>query len=186
MRLIKSLVNVWSRNSTKGCRIVALDVVAQTVSFHVKNKAVVIRCKFSEAINNLEIIDQLSPHEACWLGGHFGRALRASLDGRAPLKKAKQMSFLLRKQEGRNRIVFENRTGEIGYIDTKTHQEYVEHPVAIATNDYVIALFNPNQACYIGILAGIRMEKALNIDDGLCHGNVINLVGTKPKLKIVS
>jgi len=167
-------------------RIIEIDAESQTVMFHIKSKAVFLKCKFSEAINNLDIIDQLTPWQACWLGGHFGRALRASLDGRAPLKKAKQMSFLLRKQEGRNRIVFENRAGEIGYIDTKTHQEYVEHPVAIATNDHVIALFNPNQACYIGILAGIRMEKALNIDDGLCHGNVINLVGAKPKLKIVN
>ena len=175
----------FKRSEEPLCRMVEINVTTQEVVFQVRNKSILLRFKFAEAINDRIIIENIAPWEACWLGGHFGRALRATQEGRNSLKKAKKMCFLLTTKGGRYRVVFENRTGEIGYIDTKTGQEFVEHPLTIATNEFVINRFNSGQACYIGILAGIRMEKAVVIDKKTGKKSARKILKAKPKLRVV-
>jgi hypothetical protein len=167
------------------CRIVEINTSSQEVVFHFKYKAVFLRCKLTEAIADLSVIDNLIPWEACWLGGYYGRALRASIEGREALKKAKRMSFLLKNNRGRYRIVFQNRTGEIGYFDQKTKQEFIEHPLTVANNEHIISEFDPSQACYIGILAGISMEKTLSSDKKTGEKQLETLINKPPKLRIV-
>lgn len=167
------------------CRIAEIDISSQKVLLHVRHKAIFIKATFSEAISDGAIIGNVSPWEACWLGGHFGRALRANQEGRGALKKAKKLSYLLSANGGRYRVVFEDREGRIGYLDTKTGREFVEHSVTIATNDMIINRFNPSQACYIGILAGIRMERAIASDGKSGGSNAIKILNVPPRLRSV-
>lgn len=166
-------------------RIIEIDTSAQEVTFHIKNKAASLKCKFSEAINEAEIIQGLDSLDACWLGGYFGRALRASLEGRELLKRAKRMSFLLVHKKGRYKIIYQNRSGEIGYIDQNTRKEFVEYPLTVANNDYIISAFDSNQACYIGILAGISMEKAISHDEKTGKHNLEDMLQKRPKLRLI-
>lgn len=140
-----------------------------------KTERVIIRCRgtrtiiktsLSSVISDNKMIAGLSSIQACMLGGYYGRILRASLEGRQALKKVKNMSFLLTNEKGRHQIVFLNRIGDVGYYDKKACCEFVEHPLAIVNNNHIISGFEPSQACYIGILAGISIEKMLSSDKG--------------------
>lgn len=164
-------------------RIVEVNQTTQQIAFQLKGKAIIVRCTFAEAIANHAVINGLLPTDACWIGGYYGRAMRASMEGRQALRTAKNMTFLLKNNFGRYKIIFQNRDGEIGYIDNKTKQEFIEHPLTLVTNEYIVNHFDPSQACYLGILAGISMEKGLSSDK---HSQDLDrLLQQRPKLRIV-
>jgi len=164
-------------------RIVEINTNTQEIVFRVKNKAVLLKYRFSEAIADQAIINGLSSTDACWLGGYYGRALRASREGRSALKKVKSMTFLLSSKNGRYTVAFQNRNGEIGYYDKKLRHEIIEHPLTIAANPAIVSEFDPSQACYIGMLAGAELEKALA--SGKNRDQVDVLLRKPPKLRII-
>lgn len=165
------------------CRIEEIDTKKQTVSVIYRGSKTIVKMSFDEAIGDEELIKQLSPQQACYLGGYFGRAFRASINGGKPLKQRKNTSFSLSDKQGRYVILFLNRNGDIGYYDKKTGQEIEEHPIKIANNKMIISRFDPSQACYIGIQAGLSMEKALS--SGKLKGELQNLVKKRPNLHVV-
>ncbi len=168
-------------------RLIEVDMSSQDVIFHIRKRALFLKCKLAEAIADISIIEQLNPIDSCWLGGYYGRALRASYEGRLPLKKAeKALNFLLDKEDGRYKVIFQNRRGEVGYLDKITKQEFVEHPLTIANNKHIISKFEASQACYIGVLAGISLEKFSTIDKKNINSNKAKeLLNRPPKLRIV-
>ncbi len=178
---------VWALlpDNQYSCRISEVNVISQEVIFHIINKNVFLKCLLSDAISNLSIINALGPSEACWLGGHFGKTLGETLERSSAIKKAKSMSFLLKNKRGSYRIVFQNRNGEIGYCNQKTKQEFIEHPFTIAANEYIVSCFDPSQACYIGILAGISMEKIKNHDKKTGENDWEILFNKRPLLRMV-
>ena len=95
------------------------------------------------------------------------------------------MSFLLTNTRGRYTISSEKRTGEIKYYDKKYKREYLEHPITIASNDYIISEFDSTQACYIGILAGICMENTKVRDERTGQQQLEILLKKPPKLRFV-
>ena len=121
------------------------------------------------------------------LASHFLPFERASIsnDDYAFLVKAKNMSFLLKNTRGRYKIVFQNRNGDIGYFDQKTKKEFVEHPLTVAQSELLISRFDPSQACYIGLLAGISLEKALTIDQKTGQNTAQELFKKMPKLRVI-
>lgn len=165
-------------------RLIEVDVQSQKVALQIKSKSVRLILSFEEALDS-DIVGKLTPQQACLIGGYYGRALRAALEGREALKKAKNMSFLLTNKQGRYKILYQNRNGDIGYIDQRTRREIVEHPLTVANNESVISGFDPSQACYIGILAGISMEKTLGKDAKKGTNELESLLNKKPQLRLV-
>ncbi len=47
----------------------------------------------------------------------------------------------------------------IGYIDSVDKTVYIEAPLTIMQNQFAVNRFGPKQACYIGILAGLALER---------------------------
>jgi len=134
-------------------------------------------------VGDMIIIQGMSPAHACLLGGCYGRILRAAMEGREVIKRVKKLDFLLSNRTGRYRIVFQNRRGEVGYIDKKSRQEFVEHPLTIVNNKHIISEFDSSEACYIGILAGSTVEKAIGSEK---DANIVeNLIQKPPRLRIV-
>lgn len=140
-------------------RISSIDPESQTAILHLIHKSIFIKQTFSEIISDAEIIEGLSCQQACWIGVYYGKALRSALDGKTKLKNIKKPTYLLRHKYGAYKIVCENRDGTIGCIHIKTRKEINAYPILIAEDDTFIKCFDANQACYIGILAGIAMEK---------------------------
>jgi|GEM_PF-2544604 hypothetical protein len=142
-------------------QIVEIDLSTQKVSFKLKNKSTVLKYDLLEALTDKDIIDGLSSTEASWIGGYFGRALRENSESSIAKKHTTAMdSFLVDTNQSRYRVTCRHRDGKISYIDKSTKKEYTEHPVTIVTTNHVITDFNPSQACYIGILAGLHFDKA--------------------------
>lgn len=166
-------------------RLAEINHQSQEVILHMKNKGLFFKCSLSDAITNLTILNELSPLEASWLGGYYGRALRASMEHGTALKKAKNMTVLLKSPRGLYRIAFQERSGEIGYCNQKTKEILIEHPITIATNEHIITRFDSSQACYIGILAGIILEKITNKDKKTGQNNVQGILQKPPKLRVV-
>lgn len=140
-------------------RISSVDPENQTAILHLIHKSIFIKHTFAEIISDPEIIEGLSCQQACWLGVYYGKALRSALDGKTKLKNIKKPTYLLQHKYGCYKIVSENRDGTIECIHVKTRKEINAHPILIAEDNTFIKHFDANQACYIGILAGIAMEK---------------------------
>lgn len=146
-------------------RISSIDSEKQTVVLHIIHKSIFIKQTFSEIISDSEIIEGLSCQQACWMGVYYGKALRAALDGKSHLKNIRKPSYLLKHNYGQYKIVGENRDGTIGCLHIKTREALTIHPVSIAKDDLFINHFDANQACYIGILAGMAMEKQQPVEN---------------------
>jgi hypothetical protein len=144
--------------------IVNINSATEEVVLQVKHKSLTLTCTFSEAINDMSIVNHLSANEACYLGGYFGRALKKGSGRSEALRQAKSKPFLLQNTKSKYQILYQNRTGDIGYFDMKSKKEFIDNPVSLASNKYIMSNFNSCQACYIGILAGIFMEKAISHD----------------------
>lgn len=142
-----------------------------------------MKFKLEILVGDMTIIQGLSSAHACLLGGCYGRILRAAMEGREVLKRVKKMDFLLSNRKGRYQIIFQNRNGDIGYLDKKTRQEFVEHPITIVNNKHIISGFDPSEACYMGILAGSSLEKALASEKDINAAE--KLIQIPPKLRLV-
>lgn len=140
-------------------RISSIDAEKQTVILHIIHKSIFITLTLAEIISDVEIIEGLSCQHACWIGVHYGKALRAALDGKSHLKNIKKPSYLLKHKCGHYKITGENRDGTITCLHVKTKKELTIHPLSIATDELFMSHFDANQACYIGMLAGLAIEK---------------------------
>ena len=140
-------------------RISSIDAEKQTVILHIIHKSIFITLTFAEIISDSEIIEGLSCQHACWVGVHYGKALRLALDGKSHLKNIKKPSYLLKHKYGQYKITGENRDGMITCLHVKTKKELTIHPVSIAKDELFMNHFDANQACYIGMLAGMAIGK---------------------------
>ncbi|MDP1573688.1 MAG: hypothetical protein Q8L78_01960 [Coxiellaceae bacterium] len=142
-------------------RLSSVDVKAQTAILHVINKSIFIKQTFSEIISNSNIIEGLSCEHASRIGIYYGESLRRSvMDEKTHLKHIKKPGYLLKHEHGRYKVVGENRDGTIECVHVKTKNILSAYPLSIVKDKIFINYFDVNQACYIGILAGIGMEKS--------------------------
>lgn len=146
-------------------RLSSIDIEKQTAVLHVISKNIFIKLTFAEIISDSEVIEGFSCREACWMGAYYGQALRAAVDGKTHLRNIKKPVYLLKHKYGQYKIICENRDGTIGCLHIKTRKELTIHPLSIAQDDLFIKQFDANQACYIGILAGMAMKKKQNASD---------------------
>jgi hypothetical protein len=156
---IKQLVKLFNGVSPIRYKVVAIDMELRKVSFRPKKKAAVITYSFSEAVADLDLIGGLTPEEASWIGGYFAKSLRG-MSGKARSKcSRKSMDDLMSGAGSRYQIITRHRDGRVSYIDKLSKEKYQEHPVTIVTTKSILRDFSPSQACYIGILAGLGLDK---------------------------
>src|SRR3990167_431824 len=156
---LQMLLSDWYQCHTTYYRISSIDFDEQTAVLNVVHKNIFFTHTFSEIIANPKIIDGLSCQQACWLGIYYGRSLRTALAGKRNFKNINPPDFFLQHKYGRYKIISENRDGSILCIHTKTKQELNTQQISIAKDEHFIKNFDKTQACYIGILTGISIEK---------------------------
>ena len=140
-------------------RLSSVDVKQQTAILHVINKSIFIKLTFSDIIFNKDIIEGLSCEHASWIGIYYGKMLRSSADEKTNVKSIKKPSYFLNHHDGRYKIISEKRDGTIECLHIKTKNIVSAHPLSIVEDSVFINYFDANQACYIGMLAGISIEK---------------------------
>lgn len=131
-----------------------VDMNNGIVKLHVKGKASSMKKDVLDVIYETHIISGLSSPDACSLGVFYGYNLKSLYSG-----KNSNYPLLCISNEGRYRLTSENRDGNIEFIDTKTDEKFCKCPIIIAKDYQIIEQFDPTQACYIGILAGIKSRK---------------------------
>lgn len=154
---LRALKNIYCRSVYY--RISSIDAKRQIVVLHVIQKSIFIKLNLAEIISDSEIIEGLSCQQACWVGVHYGKALRAAQAGKSHLKNTKKPAYLLKHKYGHYKITGENRDGTITCLHVKTKKELMIHPLSIAKDELFINHFDANQACYVGMLAGLAIEK---------------------------
>ncbi len=154
-------------------RIVDMD--NGVVELHVKGKTSSMKKNVLNVIYETHIISGLSSPDACSLGVFYGYNLKGLFSGRNF-----NYPLLCISNEGRYRLMSENREGNIEFIDTKTMEKFVKCPIAIAKDYQIIEKFDPTQACYIGILAGIKKHKLeSNQQKTTYENNVVPIFNSK-------
>jgi hypothetical protein len=148
---------------------VSPGVIYKVIDINPDTLNVVIRCintttnvkdKIPYIIKDKDILSGLEPVEACWLGYYYGRAIqKKSAD--VVKKSTDDVSFLLRNTRGKYRIHSLNRGGMISFIDTSTNVISEKLVIRIAKDEAMVNQFDPSQACYIGILAGLQEERTV-------------------------
>lgn len=189
-RLVRDRINVLFKAimfyQLAPYHIEEIDLTKQQLVIRCRGTRSIMRPSYVDVIADDTIIRGLSPMHACWVGGYFGRAFRSPDQKKEMLGKMRNISFSLKNNRGRYKIIFQNRNGDIGYFDQKTKREFVEHPLTVANNEYIISGFDPSQACYIGMLAGISMEKTMAADAETGAVEVDEIMKKPPKLRVVS
>lgn len=168
-------------------QIEEIDFYKRRVVIRCRGLRTIVKTSFEEAVYNADLIAGLSPIQACALGGYFGRAFRDQHgdDHKTSHKKASNMSFLLKNNTGKYCISFQDRSGEVGYFDRHTRKEFLQQPLEIVKDSYLISQFDPSQACYLGLLAGLSIEKEIELDKKLGHRAESKKPTQKPHLRLV-
>lgn len=183
---LKSLRELAAHYRRSLYQIEEIDIQTRRVIIHCRGTRTVIKTTIEAVVSDYRLIAGLSPVQACLIGGYVGRAIQAKHHDGNAIKETRKMSFLLENHDGQYRIVFQDRSGQVGYVDKKSKQEFVELPLTIVKNEYAISRFDPSQACYIGILAGISLEKAILRNQKTGDDSIEQILHKPPRLRVVS
>ncbi len=162
MEKIKQLFIKYFKDKT--CQIHQDIKVKYKISEEVGDNKVIflprfIRTPFSRSYDEIAtdhyLILGLIPEEACYLGIKYGLL---NSKNKNCCKNRLKSYFFLSRTSGTYVINYENREGQICYFDNSNKQTYLDDPRKIAASD-AIKFFDPTQAFYIGILAGIRASR---------------------------
>lgn len=158
-------------------RIDEMDVERQTLSLYCVGTSTFITMRFIDVIDDVGILHDLSPVQAAWIGYYYGRSYREAItSGREPQPC---LEVPLDARRGKYKIVANDLSRGIVYKDRRTQQVMTMPLLELAKNDYVLSHFDPTQACYIGILAGIESVKCGRHFSSRC-------IGSPPALRLVS
>lgn len=162
VKIINWIRDVYYSNKNTCC-FVGFDVKRKEAVFRLKMKSSVFKVALMDAIQDAKLIYTLTAVEACWLGGYYGRYLRAVMDGKitsfgqvalgAPIKSNSNAQY---------HMLSFNRDNELTYLDCIEKKIQRRHVCEIAYRQEIIACFDNSQACYIGFLAGTLFEKRCN------------------------
>ncbi len=153
--------NLFAQLCNRHCEkyeIVEYNMPTQIVTIKLRGKLAIIKIRFAEAINDISILRNLSAIDACWIGACYGRLLRREQLSGGSLKVARKNCFMLTKCRGIYQIVSQDRDGKIGFVNKKNNRYFSQPALDIAQDKALITRFDPTQACYLGILAGIALE----------------------------
>src|SRR3989338_2194085 len=147
------------------CRFVGFNAKRKEAVFRLKMKSTVFKVALFEAVQNTQLIYALTAVEACWLGGYYGRYVRAVMDGR--MIGAHDTSFLLSTKthfQAQYHVISVDRHHVLTYFDYVNKTTHKTHVCEIAYHQDNISRFDNMQACYIGFLAGTIFEKQCDAD----------------------
>lgn len=132
-----------------------------TASIYCRGARVVINQKIHEVICNANIIHNMNSIQSSYLGYHYGLLLENSKsDVSFLLTKKRRSKFFLNFSKGENIILSITRDGHINYKNKNSDEINTKSPLDIYRNESSLIYFEPSQACYIGILAGLSQRKS--------------------------
>ena len=151
-RFFKKMYYQIQREKAIIFRIIHIDKMG--VQLRLKGKNAVFTQTLLDIVYQNTIISGLSPIDACQLGVFYGFNLN-----KLPAEEEKNYAPFAINNKGRYRITSQNRRGEITFIDTLTKKIKTLPLTNLVKKTAIIQHFDPTQACYIGLLAGMKIQQ---------------------------
>jgi len=155
-RLYTRYVKLQAIN-TPVCRIEEIDTVKQIVIIHCKGIDAPIKLKLSETINDLVILSNLSPQHASWIGYYYGKSYISTEASSASVMNTHDL--LQNDGESDYAIIYQDRKGNIAFQNRSDYQQQIYSPIKLISDNSLINKFSAQQACFLGIQAGIAANK---------------------------
>jgi len=147
-------------NASPGVLYRVVDINTDTLEVALKcvYTLTIMKDKIICVIKDQNILASLEPLDACWLGYYYGQAVRNKTDNEIR-ELTTEVNFLLKHSRGNLQIHSFNRNNTLSYTNKTTNSIHEKYLIDIAADERLINWFDPSQACYIGILAGLNVEK---------------------------
>lgn len=121
------------------------------------------KATFQSSITNIvfdvDILHGLHPIQSCYVGIEYAKFLKKSTDAteisKNPTEKFSEQPI---SRYGRYAVRYQNRKGEVCFIDKNTKEEVLMDPRDIALSEELIQEFDAIQSFYIGLLAGLKLH----------------------------
>ena len=125
------------------------------------NSKSIFQADISEIISDTDILYNLHPIQSCFIGLEYANYLKTKTLTKVPSITEKPLSKKNSKPlEGDLTLKHQDRRGDICYIDHKTNEEFVSSPKDIVSSNHLIERFHADEAFYIGLCAGIKINRS--------------------------
>ncbi len=131
------------------------------------NTKATILTNLSDLAHDHTLISALHPIQACFVGIEYTSALSKSLLS-SSIKTSPQSVEQIHRY-GKYCLCYQDRQGDITFVDHQSKKEYRMDPRDIALDQELIEEFDASQAFYIGMCAGTKLKKRIKSVDTQKH-----------------
>lgn len=114
----------------------------------------------SDIVFDKEILNGLHPLQSCYIGIEYAKHLEwASANHLLVAESSKKHKEPLVSRYGRYLICYQNRKGDVCFVDQRTNREQLMDPCVMVFTEALIGEFDAAQAFHLGIFAGLKLKK---------------------------
>src|SRR3990167_8788576 len=155
---IKRAIKQLNESNKTPCRIDEIDVTENRVIIYCHGSRNIIKTTIAEAMSDPLLLNQIPPLQAYCLGYYYGKISTEMRLLKSNLSKEfepREWNFSLFSDNGKYRVFSYDRLHDLTYENITTSEKHKANIIRVAQNEALLSEFDPSQACYIGLLAGI-------------------------------
>lgn len=123
------------------------------------NSKSIFEAHLSEIVFDTDILYGLHPLQACFIGIEFSKFIKTNtLEQASRIKEINVMNKQVVHNYGILKLKYQNRNGDICFINNYTNEENIMSPKDIAFTDSIIRKFHAEQAFFIGMCTGQKIH----------------------------
>ena len=127
------------------------------------NSKSIFQASISEIIFDTDILCGLHPLQSCFIGIEYAKHLKNNKQNPKPyMKNLDTLKQRVAQNYGVLKLKYQDRKGDLCYIDSNTNEEFIMRPKDIAFSDSIIEKFHAEHAFYIGVCAGLKIHSTSN------------------------
>lgn len=125
------------------------------------NTNTIFYAKITDIIFDTNLLHGLHPIQACFIGIEYAKHIKKHESSLNTTNiSSKKMNPHSLNRYGCYSLSYQNRNGELYFINKETNEQFIMKPIDIAFSKELIAEFDATQAFYIGLLAGLKIDCA--------------------------
>lgn len=124
------------------------------------NTNAIFHASLSEIVFDYDILYRLHPIQACFIGIEYGKSIN-KVDNikNKKIQEQRIVNNYYMTKYGNYQLCHQDREGNLCFIDMITNKEHIMDPRDIALAEELISNFDASQAFFIGLNAGIKINK---------------------------
>ena len=125
---------------------------------HCINTKAVFDVSIKDMIFDSSILCGLHPIQACYIGIEYAKELKKNIHTETPDDRKPSLKQTATCRYGKYNLLFQDRKGNLGFIERNTSKAYVMDPRDVALSKELIEEFDSAQAFYIGLTSGLKLS----------------------------